>query len=92
MAVLGRLNSLLAAAPAPVNDFTYRLSQMPRHAIGNADPNMVATPYADPGNAMPNVDQGNLNQAPGQEVNGLLPASSLAPFFQFLATLSQRRT
>src|SRR4029077_4095281 len=61
------------------DDFTTRLSQQPRHAIGNANPGMVAQPYADPGYGMPVPDMGNLNQAPGLEIPGTLPASYQAP-------------
>lgn len=74
--MLGRLNALMQGAAPVVDDFAYRLSQQPRHAIGTADPGMVAQPYADPGYAMPNADIANLNQAPGQEVSGWLPASA----------------
>ena len=58
------------------DDFTARLSQQIRRAIGSADRGMVVQPYADPGYAMPNVDVGNLNQMPGQEVSGWLPSAA----------------
>jgi hypothetical protein len=57
----------------PGKDWTARLPP----GSPSADPNMVAQPYADPGYAMPNAFVGNLNQAPGQEVGGALPASLL---------------
>jgi len=60
--------------PVAPDSFTSRLS-LGRHGIANADPGMVAQPYADPGYAMPNADVGNLNQAPGQDVTGTLPAA-----------------
>jgi hypothetical protein len=66
------LNSPLL--PPMVGDFTSRLQTM-RPAVDNADPRMVVKPYADPGYAMPNPNLGNLNQAPGQEVGGTLPAN-----------------
>jgi hypothetical protein len=56
-------------------DWTDRLPP----AAGSADPNMVAQPYANPGYAMPSVDQGNLNQSPNQQVLGYLPAAWSRP-------------
>jgi hypothetical protein len=55
------------------DDFTTRLRR--RHGVASADPGMVAQPPVDPGYAMPNVDLGNLNQMPGQDVSGWLPTS-----------------
>ena len=88
--MLGRLNPLMPGAAPAINDFTSRLPP----ATASADPNMVASPYADPGYAMPNVDLGNLNQAPGQEVSGWLPASAqMNPLLlRYLYLLSQRQT
>jgi len=54
-----------------------RIDRPGRTAQSGADPGMVAQPYVDPGYAMTNVDQGNLNQMPDQEVDGWLPASLL---------------
>ena len=61
-------------------------------AYGNADPGMVVQPYADPGYAMTNVPQGNLNQAPGQEIGGYLPAAanSLTPWIESLPMALQQ--
>ena len=50
-----------------------------RPSYGTADPRMTVQPYADPGNAMPNADMGNLNQSPGLVVPGTLPASAQQP-------------
>jgi hypothetical protein len=65
------LNSPLL--PPMVGDFTSRLQTM-RPAVDTADPRMVVSPYADPGNAMPNPSYGL--QAPAQTpVDRTLPAS-----------------
>ena len=65
---------LLGSAVSDDSDFTHRLQTM-RPATEGADPRMVAQPPIDPGYAMPNVDLGNLNQMPGQDVSGWLPSS-----------------
>jgi hypothetical protein len=53
-------------------DFTDRLPQ----ANPTADPRMVARPYDNTAvYGMPNVDQGNLNQMPGQVVQGVMPGA-----------------
>jgi hypothetical protein len=71
--------------PPPQAGFIGMLSRL-RPGQANADPSMVASPYANGGDAMPNADLGNLNQMPGQVVSGWLQAG-LAP--EHLATLWQ---
>jgi hypothetical protein len=61
-------------APQPPQDWRGRLKDMRGQAYGDADPRMVVQPYADPGYRMPNTGEGNLNQSPGQEIGGWLPA------------------
>ena len=68
-----RINPLYAMA-AP-RDFTDRLPA----GVYDADERMVVQPYADPGYAMTNVYEGNLNQSPGQIVGGYLPAGGANP-------------
>jgi len=84
------LNRLMAPLLTPQGDFTSRLPP----AQSTADPNMVAQPQVDPGYGLHNTPLGNLNQAPGQEVGGWLPAGvQLTPQQQaaFLQYLQQIR-
>jgi hypothetical protein len=69
-------NRLMAgyARVDPAGDWTARLGAN-RSGDPNADPRMIAQPPTDPGYAMPNADVGNLNQMPGVEVSGWLPAN-----------------
>jgi hypothetical protein len=57
----------------PAGDWTARMGA--NRGDPNADPRMVVQPSNDPGYAMPNADMGNLNQMPGVEVSGWLPAN-----------------
>ena len=68
------VGGLLGSAVGPPNDWTARLGQQPHHARGNVDPGMVAQPNVDPGYGLHNTPLGNLNQSPGLEVGGWLPA------------------
>ena len=70
-----RVNPLFAMLAPPPRDFTDRLPA----GVYNADERMVVQPYADPGYAMPNASEGNLNQSPGQVVGGYLPAGGADP-------------
>jgi hypothetical protein len=76
--------------PAVTDDFTHRLGAARRHGVASADPGMVAQPPVDPGYAMPNADVGNLNQSPGQDVTGTLPAAYQQQLLQALQTLMGR--
>jgi hypothetical protein len=58
--------------------FTTRLGvPAGRRGVSNADPGMVVQPYVDPGYAMPNADEGNLNQSMQArlEVGGVQPVA-----------------
>ena len=69
-----RINPLYAMA-AP-RDFTDRLPA----GVYDADERMVVQPTVDPGYAMTNVYEGNLNQSPGQIVGGYLKAGGADPY------------
>ena len=59
------------------DDWTHR--QMQRWDQGDPDTDhpMIVQPTDDPGYAMPNPPEGNLNAMPGVEVPGWLPVSVL---------------
>jgi hypothetical protein len=66
-------------------DFTGRLAQTLRPAIGSADPGMVVPPFADPGYGMPNPPVENLGQGPA---TGWVPtAGGISPQMNSLLQL-----
>lgn len=91
------INGLRGFAVQPsVDDWTHR--QMERWDKGNPDTDraMIVQPATDPGYAMPNASQGNLNQMPGVEVPGFIPVSLLnaaqdntVPSPEYLAALNR---
>ena len=68
----------LPAAPPAADDWTMRLPTRPdRPWQPDVDHPMIVQPHgADPGYAMPNPNQGNLNQMPGVMVPGTLPVNA----------------
>ena len=77
----GAMNRLMAGyaqanpVPRPRDDWAAHLGTV-RPPDDGVDQNMIAYPPNYPGYTIPNVSQGNLNQAPGQIVGGYLPAAA----------------
>jgi hypothetical protein len=71
---MAKLNALMVQQQPEPRDFAARLETMRGRGVAGADPGMVVQPPVDPGYAMPNAFEGNLNQSPGLEVGGWLPA------------------